>query len=91
MQQVQLTDGLYEQVRQRARGAGFESVDAYVADLLRDDLAGPDDFQHLFTPERLAIADAAAADIANGNFLTPEQLEARLAEVRTQCLREDPH
>ena len=44
--------------------------------------------QRLFTPERLAIIDAANADISAGNGLTLEQLDVRLAAYRNACLAE---
>jgi hypothetical protein len=91
MQQVELNDKLYEEVRERAGTAGFSSVDAYVTDLLQQELDSPDDFQHLFTPERLAIIDKAAADIDNGNFFTREQVDAHLAELKAACHRENAH
>jgi len=46
--------------------------------------------QRMFTPERLAIIDAADADISAGNGLTMEQLDARLAATRTEWLAANP-
>jgi hypothetical protein len=52
------------------------------------DLDGPDDaaIQAMFTPERLAIIDAADEDIRAGNGLTLGQLDARLAANRAAWL-----
>lgn len=61
MQQIMLTDRVYEQVKLRADAAGFVSVDEYVADVL---ISVQDDVENLdayFTPERLAHIDSAAA------------------------------
>ena len=46
-----------------------------------------DDFDHLFTPERLAQIDEAAAEIAAGKGLTIEQLDEELARRRAEWLR----
>jgi hypothetical protein len=88
MHQVELNDRLYEEVQRRARMAGFRSVDAYVAEVLQQDITAPENFQHLFTAERLAHIDRAEADIESGNFRTPSQLDSHIAEIRAACLRE---
>jgi len=46
--------------------------------------------QTLFTPERLAIIDAADADISAGNGLTLDQLDSRLAANRAAWLAANP-
>jgi hypothetical protein len=69
MQQVQLTNRVYKQVKRRADEAGFKSVDEYVADVLANDLEDEtENLDHLFTPERLAHIDKAAAQIKAGKF-----------------------
>jgi hypothetical protein len=42
--------------------------------------------QAMFTPERLAIIDAANADIEAGNGLSMEQVKESLAKTRAQWL-----
>lgn len=88
MHQIQLDDQLYQEVQRRAAKAGFPSVDEYVADILKNDVYDEtEDLDHLFTPERLAHIDRAAAQIAAGEGLTSEQSEAELAKRREEWLR----
>jgi|GEM_PF-5945790 len=46
------------------------------------DAAKDDDFEHLFTPERLAIIDRAIAEADAGQVLTLDEFERKLAEQR---------
>jgi soluble cytochrome b562 len=90
MHQVQLADQLYKDAQRRASEAGFSTVDEYVADVLSHDLS-PDatDFDHLFTPDRLAHIDKAAAEIDAGEFYTTEQAATELAKRRAEWLRKN--
>ncbi len=55
MHQIQLSNDLFEGAQRRATEAGFSSVDDFVAEVLRHELADEAvDFDRLFTPERLA-------------------------------------
>jgi hypothetical protein len=91
MQQVQISDRLYKEAQRRAAEAGFSTVDDYVAEVLtRDSIEGPEDFGHLFTPERLAHINAAAAQIDAGQFFTTEQADAELARRRAEWLQKHP-
>lgn len=56
MRIVQVADHLFEQAQRRAAQAGFASVEEYVSEILHDDLRD-ENFDHLFTPERLAALD----------------------------------
>jgi hypothetical protein len=79
MHQVQLPDHVYEEAVRRAREAGFDSVDAYVADVLQDDRerpGGTDDLDARFTPEVLESLDETAAAVSRGEFITYEGLKA---------------
>ena len=88
MQQVQLTDQLFEAARRRATQAGFGSVDEYVADVVLDDVSDAEfDPVRFFTPERLAELDAADASIRAGRGYTTEQLDAELAKRRAEWLK----
>ena len=90
MQQVQLTEELYQEARRRACEAGFTTVDEYVAEVVSHDLHDePENLDHLFTPERLAHIDEAEAQIQAGNYLTSEQLDKELAKQRAEWLRKD--
>ncbi len=83
MQQVNLTDQLYQESKRRAAEAGFASVDDYIADVLSNDFQlATEDLDHFFTPERLALVDQAAADVAAGNSYTAEQAKEALARSR---------
>jgi hypothetical protein len=89
MHQIQLSEQLYLDVQRRATAAGFASVDAYVTEVLQHDLEPVgENFDHLFTPERLSHIDRAAAEIAAGKGLTLEQVNAELVQRREQWLRD---
>lgn len=97
MQPVKLDERLYKKATRRAAEAGFSSVDEYVADVVSHDLVEENgdetpNLDHLFTPERLALIDEAAAEIKAGNCFTagistPSEpivaREGKLAFVRT--------
>lgn len=89
MRNVQLTDELFEEALRRARAAGFDSVDEYIADFLEQHSDTGDNFDHLFTPERLALIDKGAGDIKAGRFCTLEQVDAQLAETKAAWLRKN--
>ena len=89
MQTIQMDDQLYEDTQRRASAAGFASVDAYVADLLNQDFSAPQEFDHLFPPERLAYVDNVIAEIEAGQPYAPEQVDAHLAETKTAPIKED--
>ena len=83
MRQIQLNDRLYEEVHRRASASGFVSVDEYVADVLQQDLDQDiENFDHLFTPERLAHLDRAAAQIEAGQGLSAEQVHDHFRQKR---------
>jgi len=88
MQQVQLAEELYRNAQRRAQATGFSSVDEYVAEILSHELSDEvENFDHLFTPERLAHIDAALADCRAGNYYTSEEADAELARRRAEWLR----
>lgn len=75
MRQVQLSDQLYDQAKRRAAAAGFKTVDDFVADVLADELIGDTpDLDHLFTAERLAHIDKAAAQVKAGKTHTAAEV-----------------
>jgi len=84
--QIQLNDQLFEVAQRRAAEAGFESGDEYVAEVLQGICGETENFDHLFTPERLAHIDQAAAQIDAGHGLTVEQVESELAKSRAKWL-----
>ena len=95
MRQIQIEDNVFLAAERRAAAVGYSSVDQYVADVLVQDLteagaAETPNLDHLFTPERLAKIDAAAAEIVAGRFYTTEQADAELARRRMEWLRNNP-
>lgn len=58
--------------------------------MLQHDLEDTENFDHLFTPERLAHIDRAIAQIEAGQGLTSEQAKAGLARCRDEWLRQNP-
>jgi hypothetical protein len=95
MHQVKLDDQLYENAQRRAAEAGFSTVDEYVADVVSHDLLDDNgeetpNLDHLFTPERLALIDASAAEIDAGNYFTAEQANEELARRRAEWLEKNP-
>jgi hypothetical protein len=85
--QLELSDALYNQVQLRAAQAGFQSVVDYITDGLTDD---SEDLSHLFTPERLAMIDKAAAQIDAGLFKTAKHADEELARRRNEWLKSNP-
>jgi hypothetical protein len=75
MHQIRLDDRLYQDAERRASASGFATVDQYVADVLQHDLREEtENFDHLFTPERLAQIDQAAAQIDAGQGIPAERV-----------------
>jgi hypothetical protein len=75
MPQIQLNDQLYQEARDRASAAGFGTVDEYIADVLQHDLhEETENLDYLFTPDRLAHIDRAAAQIDAGQGIPAEQV-----------------
>ena len=88
--QIQLNDQLYQEAQLRAAEAGLGSLDEYVADVWRHDLhEETENFDHLFTLERIAHIDRAAAEIDAGQGLTSAQVDADLAKHRDEWLRQN--
>jgi len=86
--QINLSEQLFEAVKRRAAEAGFENIDEYVADALEQQISEAENLDHLFTPERLAKIDRAAAGIAAGRGMTPDQVDAELAKRREAWRRQ---
>ncbi len=72
MPQIQISDELYQKLLVRAKEHGFESVDAYVIDLLEQEQAQPANFDEFFTLERLAEIKTAIAQVEAGESLTAQ-------------------
>ena len=89
MPQIQISEQLFHHVQQRAAEAGFACVDDYVADMLQQDVDPVwAEVERLLTPERLAEAERAAAQIAAGQGRTLEQFDEELQRRRERWLRD---
>jgi hypothetical protein len=88
MQQIQLSDQLYQEAQRRAAEAGFASVDEYVADRLHFDFAeDQDNFDDRFTPEIIAHLDRISEEMKAGKSVSIEEAEEHLAKVRDEWLK----
>lgn len=74
MYQIQLNDQLYHDALRQATANGFESVQDYVVSFIKNDSQEEENFDHLFTPERLAKIDAAIAQVDAGQTISSEEL-----------------
>jgi hypothetical protein len=52
--------------------------------------ADPDNFDHLFTPEKISLLDAAAAEARTGNNLSLEQVQKEFKTKRQTWLENHP-
>jgi len=89
MHQIQLTDHVYSLVKHRADQAGFTSVDAYVADVLtQDTTSDTENFDYLFTPERIAHLDKISAEVREGGpTYNMDEVRSYLDERRAEWIR----
>lgn len=89
MQQIQLSDQIYQQAQQRAAEAGFQTVDEYVAEIVESDvLTAAADFDHLFTPEVVDQLDQLYTQVQNGaKTYSPQEVDDHF-ERKSQAWRE---
>jgi hypothetical protein len=89
MRHVQINDKLYKEAERRARKAGFQSVDEFVADRLESDFSNKqENFDHLFTPEVIADLDRISAGIkAGGKTYSTEEVDQHFEKKRQEWLR----
>ena len=88
MHNVQIADRLYQEAVRRARQAGYDSVDAFVADRLETDFADENDnFDDRFTPEVLVQLDRIAEEMAAGKCVSKKEMSEHLADVRATWLK----
>ncbi len=89
MHQINLNDQIFQEAQRRAEAAGFPNVDEYVAEVLAHDFQLDEgNLDRFFTPERLALVDEAAAEVAAGNAFSLDQAKAQLARTRQAWLRD---
>lgn len=73
---------MYQKAKERAAAAGFGSVEAFVADLVADDLLDADNFDHLFTPAVVADLRRISTEADGGApTFTSEELRDYLRKV----------
>lgn len=82
MHQIQLNDQLYQDALRRASEVGFQTVDEFVADILQHELEDTENLDHLFSPERLAHIDRAAAQMDAGLGIPAQQVREHFQQKR---------
>jgi hypothetical protein len=89
MQQIQLSNDIYEHAKRRADEAGFKTVDEYVATVLIDEaVEDTPNLEHLFTPELIADLDRISAEVkAGGITYTWEDVQKNLADHRAEWIQ----
>ena len=91
MPTVNVSNELYQLIQQSALNAGFANVDDYVAEVLSCGFPNDtENFDHLFTPERMAQIAQSEREMDAGHFYTMEQADAELAKRKENWLRENP-
>jgi hypothetical protein len=86
MPQIELDEHIFRCAQASATEAGFDTVEAYIADLVVADRAGSttDDFSHLFTAELLARFDQISREIkADGKAFTVAEMREIVAGRRS--------
>ncbi len=74
MHHIQISDQLYQNVLRQATANGFADVEGFVTDMLEQQVAEPENFDYLFTPERLAEIAEAVAEMDAGKGIPAEQV-----------------
>jgi len=90
--EVTIPDLLFNQAQNVAAASGFDSMAAYVVDLITNDVKPQADesYDHVFAPEVLAALDTAAAEGRAGKSYTRKQVDEFLAGNRTAWLENHP-
>lgn len=88
MHQINLDDQLHQYAQRRAAESGCADAQAYVTLMLQMEQQEGENFDHLFTPERLAEIDRAAAQVEAGEGITLDEFDLRLAEFKDQWQRQ---
>jgi hypothetical protein len=89
MHQIQLSDQLYQQAKQRATEAGFQSVDEYIADIVESDVsASVANFDHFFTPEVVSHLNQIHAEVLEGARVFSQEEVDEFFRQKSQAWRE---
>jgi hypothetical protein len=84
VQEVCLSDQLYQEAKRRATDAGFLNVDDFVADVLQHDFSvDVENFDDRFTPEVNAYLKGIIAEMEAGKSLSLDEAERNLDFVRS--------
>lgn len=77
MQSIQLSDQLYQEALRRACDAGFESVDQYIAEIVKHHVnSSGDDYDKIFTPQVIAQLNHIHAEVqAGAKTFSQEEVE----------------
>jgi hypothetical protein len=88
MPQIQLDTKVFEVAQRRAADEGYASVDAYISDVVVQDSNDEDEnFDHLFTPERIAKLKQSSDEVkAGGKTYSMEEVRHQLEEQRRSWL-----
>ena len=91
MQQINLSDELFQDAQRCADAAGFANVHDFVSVILTHNLHDETpNLDQFFTPERLALIEKADKLIDAGEYFTPAQVDAELSQRRVAWLRQHP-
>jgi hypothetical protein len=90
--EVTIPDRLFNQAMHVAAENGFDSLAAYVVELISHDVEpeASDDYDHAFTPQVLAALDTAAAEARAGESYTRKEVDEFLANNRAAWLANHP-
>lgn len=87
--EVTIPDLLYTEAQRAVAASGFDSMDAYLTDLISHDVQpGTENHDHFFTPEVVAELHAAAAAARTGNNISIDEYraEAKLRNAEGQAI-----
>jgi hypothetical protein len=89
MHLIKINDHVYEQAKQRASEAGFESVDEFISDVMSNVLSEEtEDYDRFFTREIIADLDRVAGSVhAGAKTCTQEEFDEHFRK-KSQAWRE---
>ena len=89
MHQVHLSDQLYQQAKQRASEAGFQTVDEYVAEIVECDVSATvENHDQFFSPEIVANLEQIHAEVRAGAKTFTQQEVDEYFRQKSQAWRE---
>ena len=85
MHDVAISNNAYAKVQQAA-AANSMTIGAYIEVLINEDSD-----EHHFTPERLAVIDAAEAEALDGNIYTEDEIRDFIQQKHDAWLQSHPN